>query len=52
LGALEKGWGGEFTGGGAGGTVGGGVGVKRGKALGFYRRDLTCDVGVTAEMLP
>jgi hypothetical protein len=32
--------------------VGSGVDAKRGKALGFYRRDLIGDVGVTAEMLP
>jgi hypothetical protein len=28
------------SGSGAGGAVGGGVGARRGKALGFYRRDL------------
>jgi hypothetical protein len=35
LGALEKGRGGEFTGGGAGGAVGGSVSAKRGRVLGF-----------------
>jgi hypothetical protein len=50
LGALEKDGGGEFTGGGAGGAVGGGVDARRGKALSFYRRDLTSDVAVPAEI--
>jgi hypothetical protein len=31
---------------------GGGVGARRGKALFFYRRDLTGDVAVTTEMPP
>jgi hypothetical protein len=40
----------QRSGGGAGGTVGGGVGARRGRALGFDRRDLTSDVAVTAEI--
>jgi hypothetical protein len=38
--------------GGVGGTVGGSFGVRRGKALGFYRGGLTGDVAVTAEIPP
>jgi hypothetical protein len=32
--------------------VGSGVGVRRGKALGFYRGGLTGDVAVTMEIPP
>jgi hypothetical protein len=35
-----------------GGGGGGGVSARRGKPLGFYRRDLTGDVVVTTEMPP